>query len=72
MVWYITFFDTVNTEYSDNDVTLTLTVTRPPGRLRKNHTEEKRERRRWRQGKTQLLHYAVGLVIKGEHYRTTY
>jgi len=47
-------FNADNTESSDDDVALPPTVTRQPGRPRKNRTEEERERQRKKRGTTQI------------------
>ena len=46
--------DIDNTDSSDDDVTLPPTVTRQPGRPRKNRMEEERERQRNKRGTTQI------------------
>ena len=47
-------FNIDDTESSDDDVALPPTVTRQPGRPRKNRTEEERERQRKKRGTTQI------------------
>ena len=46
--------DIDNIDSSDDDVALSPTVTRQPGRPRKNRTEEERERQRKKRGTTQI------------------
>ena len=46
--------DIDNTDSSDDDVALPPTVTRQPGRPRKNRMEEERERQRKKRGTTQI------------------
>ncbi len=46
--------DIDNTDSSDDDVALPPTVTRQPGRPRKNRTEEEREKQRKKRGTTQI------------------
>ena len=47
-------FNADNTESSDDDVALPPTVTRQPGRPRKNRMEEERERQQNKRGTTQI------------------
>ena len=60
--------DIDNTDSSDDDVTLPPTVTRQSGRLRKNHTEEERERQRKRRGTTQIQRYTTCHEIEHKNW----